>query len=177
MKRFLNTVLVSSASLAALVGVAQAQPAPASPVGPPPPPPGPMMHHHPHPLMVALPGVVLSEAQKEKIHAILEANRPDPAEMNPANDPHHQLMELLQQPGDIKKSQINKLEKAIEKSDRAHLEKMVDVSLAIRGVLTPQQIQQGFDNRQKLHELHHQIAAILHAGQGPDAPPPAPPVP
>lgn len=170
MKRFLPALLIGSVSAAALVGGAHAQPAP---MGPPPPLPAPMMHHA-HPLMVALPGVVLSDAQKDKIHAILDANRPDPAQMNPANNPHRQLMELLQQPGEIKRSQITKLEKKIAQDDKEHLEKMVGVALAIRGVLTPQQLQQGLDNRQKLRDLHRQIDMILRPNQGPGMPP-APP--
>lgn len=173
MKRFLHAVLIGSTSMAAFAGVACAQPAP---MGPPPPPPGPMMHH-PHPLMVTLPGVVLSDAQKDKIHAILDANRPDPAHTNPTNNPHRQLMELLQQPGEIKRSDITKLEKRIAQDDKEHLEKMVSVALAVRGVLTPQQLQQGLDNRQKLRDLHRQIDMILRPNQGPGVPsaPPAPP--
>ncbi|MXV45090.1 periplasmic heavy metal sensor [Saccharibacter sp. 17.LH.SD] len=166
MKHFMHAIVLGTASLAATVSLAHAQPVPA------PAAPHHMYFHHP--LMIDLPGVSLSDEQKAKIHAILEANRPDPSQMDPQNDPHHQLKALLQAPGPVDRGKITKLEKKISQEDAEHLRKMIDVTLAIRGILTPQQLQQGLDNSTKLEDLHRQAAAIIRQASGPEVPTPPP---
>ena len=140
-------VVIGLAALAALsFGLVLAQgPGAGGPCGDCPPPPpgfGPRM-------MQALD---LTDAQRDQIHQILESNREQNADLREQMKAFHEQMRALWSADQPDKDAI--LAKWSEgQSLRAQMfERMVDVRLAVRAVLTPEQLTQLQQMREKMGE-------------------------
>ncbi|MFE8873340.1 Spy/CpxP family protein refolding chaperone [Acetobacter persici] len=144
----------------------------------PPPPPPPGACHPPGPVL-NLDGVKLTSAQKKKIKAILDANRPDPkADMAQDHALHDQIRTLLTTPGQVDTDQLNSLTQQIGTLHAQHEAQRLQTDVQIHDVLTKKQLKQ---IAEKKDEPPCPPGPPMMGGNPPPPPPPpgadAPPAP
>lgn len=146
MKRaLLATTLVMG--LAAFSGSAARADEASSTVAPPPPPPGcGCMHHGPGqggPIL-KLDGVKLTSAQKKKIKAVLDANKPeDPkAGMEQVHALQEQIRTVMTTPGPVDQAKLQDLEQQISALHTQHALQKLQVEAQIHDILTKKQLKQ-----------------------------------
>lgn len=159
--------LASLAVLAANPAALRAQP----PDGPDDMPPGPPMMMRSMPGGGDAPGMViplmlrrsnLSDAQREKVRALMRANRAELRalfeRLRSANDA---LASRLIGPGPVDAAT---LKPDVERVARARQELMdhgLTIALALRGILTPEQLKAVTEKRAKLEDLQQQMRELM----------------
>lgn len=116
-----------------------------------------------------LEGVELTPEQKIKVKAILDQGRPDPK--NAPEIGKSDVTKLILAPSLDKDAIANKEADAVAHAQQ-RIKRDVDQALAVRAVLTPDQIKQGSARFDKIEALRSQIKAEEHPQQdhGPDVP-------
>ena len=141
-----------------------------------PPPPGGMPPHGPRfarppagdadafaalvPLLLRQPD--LDEAQRQRIHAIMEADRGTLhtlfARLDAAND---QLAARLVAPGPLDTAALKQEVDAIAAARRTLMENGLKTAIALRDVLTPAQLARVAKTRTRLQELQKEMRELL----------------
>lgn len=147
MKKALLATALTFGMLSAAGSLARAEDAPQ----PPAPPPHGMhgMCHHHGPIL-SLDGVKLTSAQKKKVQAILDANRPDPkADMEQERSFHQQIRTLLTSPGPVDTTQLTALEQQITTLHSQREAARLNTQVQIHDVLTKKQLKQIADKAEE----------------------------
>jgi Spy/CpxP family protein refolding chaperone len=112
--------------------------------------------------MELLRGVTLTDAQKTQMHAIMKSGwasaRPTMEQMHAI---HEQIATLLTSSGSVAKDQVNAL---VRQEDRLRLqmdEARMGQFLAIRNLLTSEQLAQAASTHQQMEALHAQEHALM----------------
>ena len=115
--------------------------------------------------MMLLKSANLSPAQHEQVRQILKSEM---AQMRAAHEGFHALHEQiaakLLAPGNVTAADLAPLEQKANRYQEQISRDMVNTALAIRGVLTPEQIARLAQVHQQLQSLHQQIKSLM----GPD---------
>ena len=131
-----------------------------------------MGHHgmgfmHDAPFMMLLKSANLTTAQHAQVRQILES---DHAQMKPVMKQFHALHEQiagkLLATGPLSASDLAPLTKQAFKLQQQLDQNMIDTALAIRNVLTPEQIARLAQVHQQLSNLHQQIKSLMGPEQG-----------
>lgn len=165
-------ILVPAALLALIAGVTAA--GAASPDGFEPPPFGEHHHGGRHMLGGEGPGLMvpmmlrhasLTPEQNEKVRKILGTDRQTLrklfTELQRAND---RLSEKLFAPGDLKPEDLAPQVEEVSKIRRQLMEQGVKTTLAIRSVLTADQIAKLAQLKQKIDKLHAEMEQVMEGG-------------
>lgn len=188
-KKMLTSLVVASGLSFGAVGAAFAQPeAPPPPpaVGeeaPPPPPPLPLPHHprmfglEAGPMGMIFQGVKLSKEQRDKIHDIMSAARKEEKTNRDAMRAiHDQMATALLSPGKVTAESLQPIldkQAALEKTTKdAHVKTL----LALRDVLTPEQLAKAKVRYTKIKSIKEQMKELRDMdAPSPEGAPPAPP--
>ena len=180
-----RTILIAALTAVALCwGSARAEPP--DTLMPGPPPGGPRFMMGPpdgHGMMgegggFMLPLVLhranLTPEQHDKVRRILESDRQDLqklfSELGKAND---ELSKKLFAPGDVALADLKPQLDEIAGLRRQLMEQGIKTALAIRKVLTPEQLAKVAEVKQRMDKLHAEMRELM--GGGGDNPPPPPP--
>jgi Spy/CpxP family protein refolding chaperone len=119
-----------------------------------------------------LEGVTLTDAQKAKVGEIMKAEHAQTApQRQQLRALHEQIESTLLGSGSVTAAQLAPLQQQeatlMQQLGAAHL----STELAIRDVLTSDQLAQAAQTHAKLASLHSQERALRHGGSGDEAPP------
>jgi Spy/CpxP family protein refolding chaperone len=78
---------------------------------------------------------------------------------------HEQLAAKLLAPGQVTASDLRPLVEQASKLEADLNQNMADTAIAIRGILTAEQIKRLAEVHQKLHSLHNQIQGLMGSGR------------
>jgi Spy/CpxP family protein refolding chaperone len=125
-----------------------------------------MMHDGGSPFMMLLKSANLTEAQRKQVHEILKADR---AQMRSVEEQfhaiHEQLADKLLSPGTVTAAELAPLEQKAYHYQQQIDQHMVDTALAIRNILTTDQINHLAQVHKQLQALHSQIQSIMGTDQ------------
>lgn len=183
-KKMLTSLVVASGLSFGAVGAAFAHPAPPPPPGDDMPPPPP---HHPRmfgpaagPMGMIFQGVKLTKEQKDKIRDIMVAARKEERTNREAmKSIHDQMATALLSPGKVTAESLQPIldkQAALEKTTKdAHVKTL----LALREVLTPEQLAKAKVRYTKIKSIKEQMKELrdMDAPSPEDAPPAPPPAP
>lgn len=196
-KKMLTSLVIASGLSFGAVGAAFAQPEPPPPPPPaagedvPPPPPLPPPHHprmfgpEAGPMGMIFQGVKLTKEQRDKIRGIMIAARQEERTNRDAmRAVHDQMATALLSPGKVTAESVQPIldkQTALEKTTKdAHVKTL----LALRDVLTPEQLAKAKVRYTKIKSIKEQMKELrdMDAPSPEDAPPappkpPAPPAP
>lgn len=120
------------------------------------------MHGESSPFMMLLKSANLTQAQRAQVREILEADR---ARMKPVSQQFHALHEQiaarLLSAGPVTPADLAPLTQKAFRLQQQIDQNMVDTALAIRNLLTPDQLTQLSQVHQQLQNLHEQIHNLL----------------
>jgi protein CpxP len=152
--------------LASAVGLLFAQPLSAQPMG-----------HMGHmgmrdggsPFMMLLKSANLTDAQKQQVHEILKSEHQQMKSVHQQFEAiHEQLADRLLSSGKVTPADLAPLEQKAYRYQQQIDQGMVDTAIAIRNVLTSDQINHLAQVHKQLQSLHSQIQSIMGSDQ-PDA--------
>ncbi|MDI2090437.1 Spy/CpxP family protein refolding chaperone [Commensalibacter oyaizuii] len=167
-KKLLTSMVVASGLSLGAVGSAWAQPADDAPP-PPPPPPGEMPPpHHPGmfgpevgPMGMIFKGIQFTKEQKKQIHDILAKARADErANHQDMKAIHNELATALLSPGKVTKESLKPILDKQTALEEATKDRHLTTLLALRDVLTPQQLAQAKVRYGKLQEIRKQMKQL-----------------
>lgn len=119
------------------------------------------MHGDPSHFMMLLKSANLTQAQHAQVQQILEA---DHAQMKPVmrqfHTLHEQIAARLLSAGPVTASDLAPLTRQAFRLQQQIDQNMVDTALAIRNVLTPEQLNRLAQVHQQLQNLHEQIRSL-----------------
>lgn len=128
------------------------------------------MHGGGSPFLMLLKSANLTGAQQQQVQLILTSDR------TKMQGIHKQLFALHEQisaklfgTGSVTSADLKPLIQQASKLESALNQNMADTAIAIRNVLTQDQIKHLADVQQKLHNLHSQMQGLMGHG-GPDGP-------
>lgn len=169
-KKFLTSLVVASGLSFGAMGAALAQPA--GDVPPPPsgemPPPPPHFPHHPGmfgpevgPIGMIFQGVQLTKDQKAKIHDILTvARKEEKTNRDSMKAIHDQMADKLLSPGKVTTETLQPIldkQESLEKTVKANHIKTI---LALRDVLTPEQLAKAKVRYTKIKSIKEQMKEL-----------------
>ncbi|BAU37084.1 hypothetical protein APT_00002 [Acetobacter pasteurianus NBRC 101655] len=170
MKKVLMATALTLGMMTSAVSFAHAQEATPAVGGPPPGGPGcgPMHHHGMGGPILKLDGVKLTSAQKKKLKAIFDANKPsDPkADMEQIHSLHQQEREVLTTPGPVDQAKLQQIEQQISTMQTERATQRLQVETQVHDILTKKQLRQIADRPEP------QMPPMCGNG-APPAPPPA----
>lgn len=127
---------------------------------------------HGSPFMMLLRSANLTQAQQQQIQLILNSNK---AQMEAAHaqlqSVHEQVAAKLLGQGSVTAAELKPLVDQAVRAEADLTENMATTALAVRNVLTADQIKKLADVHRKLHTLHNQIQGLMGSGDdsgGPD---------
>jgi Spy/CpxP family protein refolding chaperone len=124
------------------------------------------MHDGGAPFMMLLKSANLTEAQRGQVHEILKAEH---AQMKSVHEQfqaiHEQLADKLLTPGNVTAAQLAPLEQKAARYQQQIDQSMITTALAIRNVLTSDQINRLAQVHQQLKSLHSQIRSLMGSDQ------------
>lgn len=122
--------------------------------------------HGGSPFMMLLQSADLTPAQKSQVHLILNSNR---AQMMAVHQQlmtlHEQISDKLLGAGPVSAADLKPLVQKASALEARLNENMTDTAIAIRNVLTPEQVKKLAEVHKKLHDLHTQVQQIMGADQ------------
>jgi protein CpxP len=128
----------------------------------------------PPPFMMTLRAANLTNAQKDRVHQILDASH---AQVKPLfkkmHSIHEQIADKLLSAGKLSMSDLAPLQKEQSELRGQIDQQMMETALKVRAVLTPEQLKKVADVNAKLKAIHKQIEALM--GPPPSDPPLPPP--
>jgi len=123
--------------------------------------------HGGSPFLMLLKSANLTPAQQSQVQLILNSNRGQMMSL------HQQLMTLHEQisdkllgAGSVTSADLKPLVQQASALEAKLNENMADTAIAIRNVLTPDQVKHLADVHKKLHSLHSQIQSLMGSGAG-----------
>jgi Spy/CpxP family protein refolding chaperone len=148
--------------IASAMGLLFAQPLCAQPAGHGGGHMGRAMHDGGSPFMMLLRSANLTDAQKQQVHQILKSEH---AQMKSVHQQfqaiHEQLADKLLAPGKVTAAQLAPLEQKAYHYQQQIDQGMVDTALAIRNVLTSDQLNHLAQVHKQLQSLHSQIQTLM----------------
>ncbi len=124
------------------------------------------MHEGGSPFMMLLKSANLTEAQKQQVHEILKSEH---AQMKAVHQQfqaiHEQLADRLLSPGKVTAAELAPLEQKAYRYQQQIDQGMIDTALAIRNVLTSDQLNHLAQVHKQLQSLHTQIQSIMGSEQ------------
>ncbi|HEY4113674.1 MAG TPA: Spy/CpxP family protein refolding chaperone [Rhizomicrobium sp.] len=122
--------------------------------------------HGGSPFLMLLRSADLTPAQKSQVHLILSSNRTQMMSL------HRQLMALHEQisdkllgAGSVSSADLKPLVQKASDLEAKLNQDMADTAVAIRNVLTPEQVKKLADVHKKLHDLHTQVQQLMGSEQ------------
>ena len=119
------------------------------------------MHADPSHFMMLLKSANLTPAQHAQVRQILEA---DHAQMKPVmkqfHELHEQIATRLLSAGPVSASDLSPLTRQAFRLQQQIDQNMIDTALAIRNLLTPEQLNRLAQVHQQLQNLHEQIRSL-----------------
>jgi len=156
----------TSLLLAAAVGALLAQPVNAQPAGHEGMGHMGFMHDGGSPFMMLLKSANLTDAQRQQVHEILKSERQQMKSVHQQFESiHEQLADKLLSPGKVSASDIAPLEQKAYRYQQQIDQSMVDTALAIRNILTSDQLNHLAQVHKQLQSLHSQIKSIMGSDQ------------
>lgn len=165
----------TSLLISAAVGLLLAQPLNAQPMAAPAPHVGMghmgmghmgMMHEDGSAFMMLLRSADLTPAQRGQVRDILQSQH---AQMTSAHREfeavHEQLAAKLLSPGAVTAADVEPLEQKAFRCQKQIDQSMIDTAIAIRNVLTPEQLTRLSEVHRKLENLHAQIRSLMGSDQ------------
>jgi Spy/CpxP family protein refolding chaperone len=127
------------------------------------------MHDGGSAFMMLLRSADLTAAQRGQLRDILQAQK---AQMKAVHrqfrQVHEQLAEKLLSPGTVTAAELAPLEQKALHCQQQIDHGMIDTALAIRNILTPDQLSRVSQVHQKLESLHAQIRSVMGSGEDED---------
>lgn len=125
------------------------------------------MHGSGSSFMMLLKSANLTDAQRQQVRQILQSEH---AQMKSVHQQfeaiHEQLADKLLSPGKVTAAEIAPLEQKAYRYQQQMDQGMVDTALAIRNVLTTDQLNHLAQVHKQLQSLHSQIQSIMGSDQG-----------
>jgi Spy/CpxP family protein refolding chaperone len=126
------------------------------------------MHGGGSPFMMLLKSANLTSAQQQQVQLILNSDR---AKMEGIHKQlfslHEQMAAKLFGTGAVTSADLKPLVQQASRLESELNQSMADTAVAVRNVLTPDQIKHLAEVQQKLHSLHAQMQGLMgHAGPG-----------
>lgn len=125
-----------------------------------------MMHDGGSPFMMLLKSANLTDAQRAQVHEILKAER---AQMKSVHQQfaaiHEQLADKLLSPGKVTAAELAPLQQKANRYQQQIDQSMVDTAIAIRNVLTSDQLNHLAQVHNQLKSLHSQIQSLMGSDQ------------
>lgn len=122
--------------------------------------------HGGSPFMMLLHSADLTAGQKSQVHLILNSNR---AQMMGLHRQlmalHEQISDKLLSSGSVSAADLKPLVQKASALEAKLNENMADTAIAIRNVLTPEQVKKLAEVHKKLHDLHTQVQQIMGSDQ------------
>ncbi|HTT82008.1 MAG TPA: periplasmic heavy metal sensor [Rhizomicrobium sp.] len=158
--------IVTKLLIASAMGLLFAQPVSAQPAHGGMGHMGRFMHDGGSPFMMLLKSANLTEAQRQQVHEILKSEHTQMKSVyQQFHAVHEQIADKLLSTGNVSASELAPLEQKAAKYQQEIDQNMVTTALAIRGVLTSDQISRLAQVHQQLKSLHSQIQSILGSDQ------------
>ena len=127
---------------------------------------GHFMHGGGSPFMMLLKSANLTDAQREQVREILKSEH---AQMKSVHQQfesvHEQLAEKLLSPGKVTAAELAPLEQKAYRYQQEIDQGMMDTAIAIRNVLTSDQLSHLAQVHKQLQSLHSQIQSIMGSDQ------------
>lgn len=124
------------------------------------------MHDGGSPFMMLLKSANLTDAQREQVREILKSEH---AQMKAVHQQfesvHEQLAEKLLSPGKVTAAELAPLEQKAYRYQQQLDQGMVDTAIAIRNILTSDQLNHLAQVHKQLQSLHSQIQSIMGSDQ------------
>lgn len=125
------------------------------------------MHGGGSPFLMLLQSANLTAAQKSQVQLILNSNSSQTQGLHQQLQAlHEQIAAKLLGPGQVTSSDLKPLIQQASRIETDLNQSMMDTALAIRNVLTPEQVRRLAAVHEKLHSLHTQIQKLM--GSTPD---------
>lgn len=125
-----------------------------------------MMHEDGSAFMMLLKFADLTPAQRNQVHEILRSERAQMMSVHREfQQVHEQLAAKLLAPGAVSAADLEPLEQKAFRCQKQIGQNMVDSALAIRNLLTPEQLARLGEAHRKLENLHAQIQSLMGPGQ------------
>ncbi|HEX3945079.1 MAG TPA: periplasmic heavy metal sensor [Rhizomicrobium sp.] len=157
--------------LAALsAGLLCAQPLAAQPSAAQPMSMAGLGHHgmggmHGSPFLMLLQSADLTPAQQSQIQLILNSNKAQMEALHAQlQSVHEQFAAKLLGQGSVSTANLKPLVEQATRAEAALTQNMADTAVAVRNVLTPEQVKKLADVHRKLHSLHNQIRGLMGSG-------------
>ncbi len=125
-----------------------------------------MMHEGSSPFLMLLRSANLTAAQKEQVHQILKSAH---VKMIPLMQQQHsieaQIGTKLLGPSAVSSADLSPLVQQAQQARQQIDQNMIDAAIAIRGVLTPDQLRHLAKVHQQLQNLHAQIQQLMGSSE------------
>jgi Spy/CpxP family protein refolding chaperone len=154
---------------AAAFGLMAALPLTASAQGMPGMGHGPMaMHGGGSPFMMLLKSANLTPEQRSQVELVLRSNRTQMEAMHQQLQAlHEKISDKILSPGTVTSADLKPLVDQASRIEAKVNQNMAETAIAIRNVLTPDQVKRLAELHTKLHSLHSQIQDLM-GRDGPD---------
>jgi Spy/CpxP family protein refolding chaperone len=120
---------------------------------------------HGSPFLMLLRSADLTPAQQSQIQLILNSNK---AQMEALHGQlqsiHEQFAAKLLGQGSVSAADLKPLVEQASRAEAALTENMANTAVAVRNVLTAEQVKKLADVHRKLHSLHNQIKGLMGSG-------------
>jgi Spy/CpxP family protein refolding chaperone len=125
-----------------------------------------MGHDGGSPFMMLLKSANLTDAQKQQVHEIMKSEHQQMKSVHQQFEAiHEQLADKLLSPGKVTAAEIAPLEQKAYRYQQQIDQSMVDTALAIRNILTSDQLNHLAQVHKQLQSLHTQIQSIMGSDQ------------
>jgi periplasmic protein CpxP/Spy len=124
------------------------------------------MHEGGSPFMMLLKSANLTEAQRQQVREIMKSEHQQMKSVHQQVEAiHEQLADKLLSPGKVTAAELAPLEQKAYRYQQQIDQSMVDTALAIRNVLTSDQLNHLAQVHKQLQSLHSQIQSIMGSDQ------------
>jgi Spy/CpxP family protein refolding chaperone len=120
---------------------------------------------HGSPFLMLLQSADLTPAQQSQIQLILNSNKAQMEALHAQlQSVHEQFAAKLLGQGGVTAADLKPLVQEATRAETALTQNMADTAVAVRNVLTPEQVKKLADVHRKLHSLHNQIRGLMGSG-------------